>query len=104
MACARSGREALERLAQGDDFDVVISDLRMPDLDGPGLSRALAAERPELTDRVAFITGDTMSPSLQRFLKASNRPWLEKPFTPQAVRALVRQILDGTADGAAPEG
>ena len=99
VATARSGHEALERLAQGDDFDVVISDLRMPDLDGPGLYRALKAARPELVDRIAFITGDTLSPGLQRFLKESKRPWLEKPFTPQAVRELVLRVLEGTAAG-----
>ena len=56
---ASSGREALERLAERE-VDLILSDLRMPDLDGPALYRELAARRPELLARLVFVTGDTL--------------------------------------------
>ena len=70
----------------------MLSDIRMPDLDGAGLWRALQDQRPELARRMAFITGDILSPSATLFLKEAGLPWLEKPFTPEHVLALVARV------------
>ena len=43
-------------------------------------------------DRVAFITGDTISPNARASLEAIGRPYIEKPITPEEVRALVRRL------------
>jgi len=94
VTLAANGREALERIA-GQPFDLVLSDLIMPELDGAGLWRALRTSRPELADRVVFITGDTLSEAAQRFLAESRRPVIEKPFVPDDVRAVVRGALTG---------
>jgi len=85
-----SGREALRLLQAGCGFDVVLSDLRMPNLDGPGLYRALQSSNPALLARLAFITGDSLSPQLRRFLESTDRPCIEKPLTPDDIRRLVR--------------
>ena len=45
-----------------------------------------------LARRTAFVTGDTLAPSATRFLKETGLPWLEKPFTPEQVLALVARI------------
>ena len=74
---ANSGKRALELIAQ-NDFDVILSDLRMPGLDGPTLFRHLEESRPELVSCIAFITGDTLSTDIHQFLKSSQRPYLEK--------------------------
>lgn len=87
---AESGRVALEGLAAGA-FDLVISDLKMPDLDGPGLYNALREQNPSIAERMVFVTGDTLSPAARRFLDGANRPVIEKPFVPEDVRrALAR--------------
>ena len=86
-----SGREALEWLATGH-CDFLLSDMRMPDLDGAELWRTLRERHPELARRMAFVTGDTLAPSATRFLKETGLPWLEKPFTPEQVLALVARI------------
>jgi len=93
VATANSGESALERLAD-QEFDVILSDLRMPGLDGPSLFRHLEANHPELVERVAFITGDTLSGEIHKFLQATRRPYLEKPVGPDDIRDLVRQIAD----------
>ena len=89
---ARSGSEALQRLEAGD-FDAIISDLRMPELDGPGLFKHLMAQRPELLRRTAFITGDSLGATARDFLRTSGRPYIEKPFSPEELRDLVGRLL-----------
>src|SRR5467141_4168738 len=54
---AADGEEALERL-NGEPVDVILADLRMPRLDGPGLHARLQATRPGLADRMLFLSGD----------------------------------------------
>ena len=85
-----NGLEALQRLAT-EDYDVVISDLIMPEIDGPALYRKLKRRRPELVERLIFITGDSLSPTVKRFLGQVRRPVIEKPFAPAEVRRAVRQ-------------
>ena len=77
---------------EAHDCDLILSDIRMPDVDGPALWRMLRERRPGLADRMAFITGDTLSASVAPFLRETGLPWLEKPFTPEQVLALVARI------------
>lgn len=86
-----SGQAAL-RCIEARAFDVVLSDLRMPGLDGPALHAALERTSPELVARLAFITGDTMDGRMREFLERAGRPFLEKPIRPDEVRALVAAI------------
>jgi len=86
-----SGSEALQWLEQ-HTCDLILSDIRMPEMDGPALCRALEERHPELAKRMAFITGDTLSASIAPFLKETGLPWLEKPFTPEQVLELVARI------------
>ncbi|HEX8388680.1 MAG TPA: GAF domain-containing protein, partial [Sphingomonas sp.] len=79
------------RLAEGQ-WDLVVSDLRMPEVDGPELHAWVAAMRPDLVRRMCFTTGDTLGASAERFLASARRPVLEKPFTPESVRALIEQV------------
>lgn len=88
---AGSGAEAKVHLGQRD-FDIILSDLRMPDVDGPALYAWIERERPALCRRIGFVTGDTLGPSAVRFLTQSGCPYMEKPFTPQAVRAFVGRL------------
>jgi CheY-like chemotaxis protein len=85
------GREALQWL-EAHDCDLILSHIRMPDMDGPALWRELTARHPGLARRMVFITGDRLSASIAPFLKEAGLPWLEKPFTPVQVLALVARI------------
>ena len=81
-------------MASGDAYDIVLSDIRMPDCDGATLFSWIGANRPDLSDRIGFVTGDTLSGAAAGFIATAGRPVLEKPFTPAALRDLVSQILD----------
>jgi two-component system NtrC family sensor kinase len=76
---ASDGEEALGRLA-GASFDAVVTDVRMPRMDGPGFYRALSARHPAMQRRVIFITGDDMNPDTRKFLATVSAPALHKPF------------------------
>jgi CheY-like chemotaxis protein len=88
---ASSGLKALEWL-QRHRCDLILSDIRMPDMDGSGLWRALKEHYPGLLGHTAFITGDTLSAGVAPFLKETGAPLLEKPFTPEQVLTLVARL------------
>jgi PAS domain S-box-containing protein len=88
---ANSGHAALRILARRD-FDVILSDMRMPDVDGPGLYTRIKNAYPHLLDRIVFITGDALGPSMRSFLDQTGLPYLEKPFNPKEVRQIVGQV------------
>jgi two-component system NtrC family sensor kinase len=88
---ASGGRAGLDRL-QRARYDVVLSDVRMPEIDGAEFYRTAVAQRHELATRFLFITGDTANAEAWRFLQDTRVPVLEKPFTPQALLRAVEQV------------
>ena len=98
---AANGNVALDRV-RTQHYDLIVCDLRMPELDGPGLYARLEAERPDLVPRVVFITGSAMTPAVERFLDHSGAPFLNKPFTLTDVREGTREVLEGRAQDAQP--
>jgi CheY-like chemotaxis protein len=52
---AGNGREALQKIDRCD-YDLIVCDVRMPELDGPGLCRALAERGDETLARLVFLT------------------------------------------------
>jgi CheY-like chemotaxis protein len=88
---ANGGREAQGRL-KDNSYDLVVSDLRMPEMDGPALYAWIKSERPELAARTVFATGDTLGATAAAFLAREGRPVMEKPFTPDSVRRLIDQL------------
>ena len=92
VAVAKSGRQALDHLAE-HAVDLILSDLRMPDLDGPGLHRELSASAPELARRMIFVTGDVLTPQTATFLAETSLPVIEKPIDPYDLRLKVQTYL-----------
>jgi two-component system NtrC family sensor kinase len=91
VATASSGREALERMAT-EHYDVILTDIRMPDLDGRALYREIERRWPERAAHVVFVSGDTLASNLREFAAESGRPVIEKPFLPGDVRRVVAEI------------
>lgn len=80
-----SGSEAIWRGEGEEEFDVVLLDLRMPDVSGQQVFERWRRDRRELSDRVVFITGDIVSADLQSFLRGTGRPYIAKPFEFRAI-------------------
>ncbi len=92
VATAESGAVALEMLGEVG-FDAIVSDLRMPDMDGAALWREVKARWPALAQRLLFVTGDTLSPGARRFLADAGCPSLDKPFAKADLLARVKALL-----------
>ena len=86
-----SGTEALEFLKKRN-FRGVISDMRTPgDITGADVHAWLRANRPDLSERVVFITGDIVNEETRRLLGATGAPCLEKPFRVQQLLNAVEE-------------
>jgi two-component system NtrC family sensor kinase len=91
---AMDGRQALELVRQRA-YALIVSDVRMPDVDGPALYYELRAVNPEMARRMIFVTGDVMNTDTRRFLGETCLRYLEKPFTIAEFRAVVQGVPGG---------
>ena len=89
---ATSARAALLRV-DAEPFDLILSDVRMPQMDGPAFYRDLAERHPDLARRVIFVTGDLLTTDAAEFLVQSGVPSLGKPFTLSELNDVVRRVL-----------
>lgn len=91
VATADNGRHALVAL-QGQSYDVILCDLRMPELDGRAFYARLRQWAPALCQRVIFLTGDSSAADHQAFLTQCGRPWLDKPCSIAMLRSMIQQV------------
>lgn len=82
-----------ESMLMKGDYDLLLVDIKTPVMDGKQLYRYIKKRYPELADRVIFTTGDVASEDTQSFLEWAARPFLPKPFSPDELRAMVRENL-----------
>lgn len=73
------GREALDAIAMDPDFDGIICDLMMPDLDGIALYEEIQKLAPQLLERLVFCTGGAYTPAMTEFVGGTKIPVLDKP-------------------------
>jgi signal transduction histidine kinase len=96
-----NGAEALEKLAHRP-YDLIVTDTKMPVLDGEGLYRELERRfPPPLRPRIIFLTGDVLTRGKQEFLEATGAPFLAKPFDLGQISRLVHGLFTGSSDRAA---
>lgn len=88
---APNGIEAMALLSQ-NQYDLILSDLRMPGLDGPSLYEFLRTITPTIP-RVIFMTGNVGGGEYAAFLRGTTEPMLEKPFSLDVVRHMVSVLL-----------
>ncbi|MBA3392739.1 MAG: PAS domain S-box protein [Deltaproteobacteria bacterium] len=93
ITLASSAREALAHLDAGETFDVIVSDLMMPEMTGMELHAALHRRDPELAARMVFMTGGAFTEDAQLFIDQIPHRWLQKPFEVAEIRQLVRRVL-----------
>ena len=90
---ATSGKDALEQIPKGPSLDLLITDLRMPEMEGDELARQVRALDPNL--RVLYLTSHA-----DRLFEAKPQLWaeeayLDKPFTREGLREAVALLLYG---------
>ncbi|HLF72508.1 MAG TPA: ATP-binding protein [Dehalococcoidia bacterium] len=92
VALASSGIEAAD-LVEREHFDIIITDLKMPGMDGASFYRQVRQRDPAQARRIIFITGDTVSPDTRAFLQRVTNPVLSKPFKIGPLRDAIESVL-----------
>ncbi len=93
IECFASATDALERLRQDEQVDVILCDLKMPEMSGAEFYRILSGEIPDLAERIVFLTGGSTGEHESSFLANCSAPCMEKPFNPKQLRQLVQSLL-----------
>jgi PAS domain S-box-containing protein len=83
------------RLQEGSTlrFDIVLSDLMMPEMSGMDFYDEVARRFPDVAGRVVFISGGAFTPRANAFLDRVGNERIEKPFDPRSVRAMVQRFV-----------
>lgn len=89
---ANDGREALAAVKRGARFDVILSDVMMPEMGGLELYDEVLRIAPEQARRFVFLTGGPFGGASQHRLHALGRRQLEKPVDMTALRAMITQV------------
>jgi signal transduction histidine kinase/CheY-like chemotaxis protein len=92
VTLSMSGVEALQVLLH-ENFDLIVCDLLMPELDGKRLYREIQKYRPNLCGRFVFMTGDTADPQTHLFVKNNRVTLVAKPFTRKELLDAVTNLL-----------
>jgi two-component system cell cycle sensor histidine kinase/response regulator CckA len=87
---ARDGEEGLELFASGKRYDLVISDVVMPNMDGPSMAQKLREAHGEV--KILFMSGYAEE-QLRQSINLDNVHFLPKPFSVQQIAAAVRDAL-----------
>jgi two-component system cell cycle sensor histidine kinase/response regulator CckA len=87
---ARDGEEGLELFASGKRYDLVISDVVMPNMDGPSMARKLREAHDDV--KILFMSGYAEE-QLRQSINLDNVHFLPKPFSVQQIAAAVRDAL-----------
>jgi len=93
VTCEASARAALERIRNGQRFDLVLCDLMMPSFTGIDLYDALLEIDPEQARTMLFLTGGAFTPRAEAFLRRIQDATIEKPFTQATLVGRVREFL-----------
>jgi signal transduction histidine kinase/ActR/RegA family two-component response regulator len=94
---ACDGGAAMEMIEQ-NDYDVIVTDYRMPHMDGRQLFDWIRLQRPALQNKIVFVTGDTVSAETRRFFESHATRYLAKPFKIEEVKEVIMQTL-GSSGG-----
>jgi DNA-binding NtrC family response regulator len=88
---ALSGREAIDKMKE-NPFDIVLTDLKMPEIDGMEILRTFRKEYPDTI--VIMITGFSTVETAVEAMKLGAFDYIPKPFTPDEVSIVVRKAID----------
>ncbi|HTN15322.1 MAG TPA: response regulator, partial [Sphingomonadaceae bacterium] len=87
---ASDGEEGLEKVREGGEFDIVVSDVVMPTMDGPAMARELRKIAPHLP--VLFMSGYAEE-QLRNEIDLEDMYFLPKPFSVQQIAGKVAEVL-----------
>jgi PAS domain S-box-containing protein len=84
---------------QNANPDVVLLDMKMPEMSGQELWQVLEASRPDLLAKVIWVTGAAVDPIIEAFIESTGRPVLDKPFNLEDLERVVAEVFDANRAG-----
>lgn len=93
---AADGRAAMQKLIE-NDYDLVITDFKMPQMSGRELFQWIRKNQPHLANRIIFITGDTVSAETRSFFENHSNLYLAKPFKIEEVKEIIQQTFENSS-------
>lgn len=97
VVCVSSAAEALRNLnAEGSRILAVVTDIRMPAMDGFDLIQLIRSAPATCTIPIIVVTGDTDPETPERTSRLGANAFFAKPFSPGAVRKAMEKLLYGT--------
>jgi signal transduction histidine kinase len=100
VTTVNSAAEAVALIRAGRRFDLVLCALMLPGQTGMDLLDELERSRSKLADRVTFMTAGAFTPRARRFLEATRRPWLSKPFNRDQLITFVTDLVQAQREPA----
>ncbi len=88
-----TAKQGLALLESGKRFDVVLTDLMMPEMSGMDFYDEVTRRFPGVAGRIVFVSGGAFTPRTNAFLDRVANERIEKPFDPQGVRAIVQRYI-----------
>lgn len=92
LVFAAHGEEALARIRERDDFDLVLCDVSMPTMSGMQLFEHVRTLAPALAERFVFATGGATQKNVEQFLASIPNLVLEKPFDMKVLKKLISDL------------
>ena len=89
---ASGGEEALRKIERGA-YDIILLDLKMPDMDGRQVFETISRRWPDLRHRVVFSSGDTVHPETRAYIQRMGRPCLDKPFRLESLAEVLASVV-----------
>ena len=98
-----SAAEALVVVEGDADFELILCDVMMPEIDGVAFHRLLCEKRPDLVERLVFMSGGVFSPALLSYIEDRGIELVDKPVQADTVVALLaRSGRDSAPCGVEP--
>lgn len=94
---AVTGDAALNLLSE-EDYDLIISDIKMRGMNGKEFYRKVKSIKPDAANKIIFISGDSASEETQRFLKEAGNLFLKKPFAIEDLKKVISEHLSAHAE------
>jgi len=91
VICSSNGAIAWQMVQDNPDIDLLISDVVMPEMDGPSLLRELRKARPDL--KIIFVSGYAEDAFAKNLPEGEQFHFLPKPFTLKALATAVKEAL-----------
>jgi CheY-like chemotaxis protein len=88
---ARNGREAVD-LATAEEFDLVLMDIQMPEMDGVAAMRALREQLGVGCPYLVALTAEAMEGDRERFISQGFDAYLSKPLRPETLQEVLASV------------